>query len=142
MNVGDLVTRGDEGTERRKAVQALAARPLPVAVLQIARGHIVHQGVAKNVIESVSFAHASGFASNHHGQLRFIIHRVADCRQRDRRLMRAQAVRKFVEDERRFRRLSAAFDRMINIVAANGEYLSGRNDGKEFDFAQRKRGPL
>ena len=42
--------------ERAEAVQALAAEPLPVAELRLARAHVVGAGVAPSSITSIALA--------------------------------------------------------------------------------------
>ena len=51
LRVGDLVARHQPRTERAERVEALAADPLAIAELEVARGDVVAAGVAEHVVE-------------------------------------------------------------------------------------------
>ena len=118
-------------SHRAKRVEALGAPPLSVGLLKIARGDVVHDGVAANVRPYVfvrtDFSRA--FA-DHDGQLAFEIHALRLRRNADRLARRDHRRRRLEKNQRLLRDLVAQLRCMFAIIAADADDLA-RYDGRE-----------
>src|SRR5208337_4902805 len=71
----------DDRPDRAESIEALAAGPLPVFALQVARGHVVQAGVAADVRPHVLVrAHVAAALADHHRQFAFEVHPLGDGR--------------------------------------------------------------
>ena len=71
--VGDLVARHQPRTERAERVEALAADPLAIAELEVARGDVVAAGVAEHVVERGCLGDLARPAPDDDSQLRLVV---------------------------------------------------------------------
>ena len=69
---------GDDWPNRAEGVETFGAGPLPVLLLQVAGGHVVHAGVAEDIgPHVVALPQAVTALANHDAQLAFVIHPLA-----------------------------------------------------------------
>ena len=64
-----------------------------------------------------------------HRELGFVIYLGANFRQNDRFIVRAQRVWQLVKNQRRFGRLSTAFDGVVNVVTPDSNNFAWVNGG-------------
>ncbi len=69
----NLVGRDEFRTNRCESVEALAADPLPVAVLQVSSGDVIADEIARDVVERVFWFDSSRFLANHDDQFGLVI---------------------------------------------------------------------
>src|SRR5581483_7003779 len=117
---------GDEavadGAER---VEALSTRPLLVAVLQVARGHVVRTAVAGDEVERVVLADPPPDAPDLDRELRLRVD-VGRLRRQDDRLAGPDHGRvELPEEERLRRRLAAGLADVAQVVQAGAEDFHG-----------------
>src|SRR5205085_3271824 len=101
MYVRDLIARRDEGDQWVEAVETFTPHPLPIAELQIARAHVINQRVAEDAIERRRLINLLALASDHNRKLGLVIYLRANRGQHDGRVVCAERVGQFREDERR-----------------------------------------
>ena len=63
----------DPGAERAEGVEALGAGPLPVLLLQVARGHVVGDRVAEDHVGGLLRRHVAADPADHHGELALVV---------------------------------------------------------------------
>src|SRR5205807_4466261 len=92
LYIRDFVARRDEWTKWRKSVEALAPSPLTIAELQVARADIIDERISKDVVKRFRFTDSLCSPANDYCQFSFVIDLLADRRQDDWLLVRAQSV--------------------------------------------------
>ena len=73
LRVGDLVGRHQDRAHRAEGVERLAAGPLAVPELEVARRDVVEAGVAEDVVERVGGCYPARRAPDDDGELRFVV---------------------------------------------------------------------
>ena len=96
------------GPARRRAVEDLARHPLRGRELEVARGEVVEQRVAGEVVDRVGLGDVLGAAADDERDLGLVVDLLARRRQRDRRAVGAQGVAELGEEGRARGRLHAA----------------------------------
>ena len=124
-------------------VEALAEIPRPSRLLglalQVPSRHVETDGIAEDAIERRRLINLLALASDHNRKLGLVIYLRANRGQHDGRVVCAERVGQFREDERRCRRRFPAFDGVVNVIAPDGENLS-RHDGRQkLDRIERER---
>ncbi len=106
MRVGHELLGNDKGSERRRAIQALAREPIWARkhrILAMARAtvrHVVHDGVAEHIIQGLLLRHAEGRLVNNDGKLALPVNPVAAFRNVERRTrINDTGARRLGEDE-------------------------------------------
>ena len=125
LRVGDLVGGDDPRPHRAERVEGLAARPLAVAELQVARRDVVDARVAEDVVEGIADVDAAGPPADDHAELGLVVH--LRCQggipadvgpgPDDRR-------RPLGEDQGRRRRLGAFLLRVVAVVPPDPDHLA------------------
>ena len=117
----ELVGAGEPRPHRREGVERLAQKPLLVAALQVARRHVVDDGVAPDMLHGARRSDGGAGLADHDRELGFVVDRrgetVGDA---DRRLGRDHAFRHLGEDDREFRH--DLLRRALATDAAVGEF--------------------
>src|SRR5271157_375129 len=131
QDVARIELRFDMRSGGAKRVKALGASELHIALLEIARGNIVHAGVAQDVGKwIVIIAEMRALLADHDAQLAFVLDAIGVARQDDG-LLRADYGRGgFQKDERLFGNFIAKFGGVRSVVTSNADNL-GRLDGRE-----------
>src|SRR5262249_7875186 len=80
IEVVELVARDQPGPDRAESIQALAKEPLPVPLLQGPRGHVVDDGEAEDVVESLGALHAYSASPDDDAQFAFVVDRIGRIR--------------------------------------------------------------
>ena len=80
LQVGDVDVVGGHRprAQRAERVERLADEPLLVVALQVACGHVVDEGVAPHVVESVGFGHLGGALADDDADLALVVQRRGD----------------------------------------------------------------
>ena len=78
LRVGDLVGRHEHGPHRAEGVERLALEPLPVALLEVARRHVVDDGVAEDVTEGLGAGNVAAARADHHRELDLVVQLLGD----------------------------------------------------------------
>src|SRR5499425_2146937 len=73
LGIGQFVGRHQHGAHGAESVEGLALEPLGMPLLQIARGDVVDDGVAEDVLEGVGAADVVAARPNDRGQLHFVV---------------------------------------------------------------------
>ena len=118
------------------AARASTAATMPMPPLKIARSDVIYQGVAENMIQAFRLADLFRSFADDYGKFRFVIDFGPDRWQDNRRLVSIKRIRQLVKDQRSFRRFGPAFDRVIDIVSANGQNLTCINCRQKIDFIE------
>ena len=130
LRIGDLVGGDEHRAHRAERVERLAARPLTVAELEVARRDVVEAGVAEDVIEGVGLADATSRPADDDGELGLVVDL---CRERripaDLGAVTDDRARPLAEDEGRRWGGGALLVDMFAIVATDGHDLAGPRDG-------------
>ena len=72
--VADVEVGLDPRPERAERVEALGAGELAVLALQVARGHVVADGVAEDHVGDLLHRHVAADPADHDGQLALVVH--------------------------------------------------------------------
>lgn len=111
-----LVHGDDAGKDGAERIEALAAEPLAVLELEVARAHVVCACVARDGGERVLGGHAPGLTPDHDRELGLRVHVLTLGRQ-DEGIARApEGVGELGKEERRLRQLDSLLGRVIVIV--------------------------
>src|SRR5215470_1473563 len=73
LRIGQLVGGDEHGAHGTERVQRLALEPLRVPLLQVARRHVVDDGVAEDVPEGIRAADVAPARPDHRGQLHLVV---------------------------------------------------------------------
>ena len=131
LRVGDLVGGDDERTGRREAVERLAARPLRLGVLDVARRDVVDDRVAPHVVERVLGSDILRGAPDDHAELGLVVDGLAErSRPGRRRVVPAQRVRPQREHRRGGVGLQSQLARVRGVVQADREDDRRREDAR------------
>src|SRR3954465_4788445 len=127
---------GDARADRRKRVEALAARVLRFFLLQIARGDVVDADQAANVVPRVLAGDAVGAAADDDAELGFVID-AADAGRNANRIARTDhGARRLDEQQRLGRQRLADFTGVILVVEADTDDLRRHHRRQQPDRAQ------
>ncbi len=73
------ISFGDQRADGAERVEAFGAGPLAVLLLQIARGHVIHAGVAENVGTNIFIrGQLVAIFGDHHSEFAFVVHPPGD----------------------------------------------------------------
>ena len=138
LRIRDLVGRDQGRAHRTERVERLAARPLAVPELEVARRDIVEAGVAEDVVERVGLADTARRPPDDHGELGLVIDLGGQLRvPADLGAVADDRAGPLAEDERGGRPVRALLVDMLAIVATDGHDLAGPGDGcQEFDLVE------
>ena len=131
----DLLTRDGIRTHRAERVLGFADQPLAVAALQIARGYVIDDGVAPDVVERVLRVDAVSAFADDDGELRLVVGCLGNFRVNDHRAAAGDhRFRDLGEHDgaRRYRALSGAaveaalreFVRVVVIILPDAEDIA------------------
>src|SRR5262245_19534172 len=73
VRVGQRALMDNPRADRAEGIESFAFEPLPVAPLQVARGHIEADGVSEDVVENLVFGYVAPFFTNNNRQFHFVI---------------------------------------------------------------------
>ena len=132
LRVRELVCRDENRAHGAEGVERLALEPLIVALLEIARGHVIDHGVAEDVFEGFVERDVPPAGADHHRQLDLVVellgHRVVDhvvARPDHRRAGLGEV-------DGVLRHGGAALGGVVGVVAAEAEDVpGGRRDGSQ-----------
>src|SRR5436190_17051131 len=121
--VAELRHRNERFAERAEGVEPLAARPLLVAVLQVARRDVVRAAVAGDEVERVVLGDPAPGAADLDSELRLGVDVRRLRRDNDRLAAADQRVGELPEEERLRRRLPSRLPDVAQVVEAGAEDL-------------------
>jgi Mg-chelatase subunit ChlD len=76
VGIGNLVRSYNPGAEGAEGVERLAAHPLTVILLDVARGYVVRAGVAEHIVHRIGGRDPVGRLPDNHGQFRLVVDHV------------------------------------------------------------------
>ena len=117
--VAELRDRDELCAQRAKRVEALGARPLILAVLDVSRRHVVRAAVAADVVERRGLGDPPAGDSDLDRELGLRVHVSRFKRQDDRLARPDQRIRELAEDEGSLGRGVTELRRMLRVVSAN-----------------------
>jgi hypothetical protein len=124
---------------RSGPIERFAARPLPVAELEIARRDVVQAGVAEDVIEGVGLADSTRRPTDDDRQLRLVVDLRGQRRiPADLGPVADHRARPLAEDERGRRRVRAFLVDVITVVAPDGDDLAGARDRAQEHYVPKR----
>jgi hypothetical protein len=126
-----LVRRYERRAAGRGAVEGLAGHPLWRLELVVARGQVVQEHVAGNVIHRVALGHVLAAVLDDERDLGLVVHALAPARQADGRRGWGQRVAELGEEGRRLGWLGALLLGVRAVVEADAEELARARDGRQ-----------
>ena len=123
LRVVDLLARHEPRADRAEGVGRLAARPLAVGELQVARADVVDADVAADVVERVALGDAAAGAADDDAELGLVVDLGALGRQDDRLARADERVRPLGEQQRRRRQVGALLLRVVAVVQPDADDL-------------------
>ena len=124
-SVAQLRHRNDHGKHGQNVLEALRAEPLPVALLQVARGHVVRDAVAGDEPEGVGLGDPPSFGADDHRELGLSVHVGAFRREHDRIAGADDRARELPEEEWFLGKLGALLEGMVVVVETDADDLLG-----------------
>src|SRR5262249_37282268 len=106
---------------RYEGVERLRPQPLTIGELQVARGDIIDDGVAGNIIERTADRNLSSTAADDNAQLGFVVHLPAHRRYDDRVVGAGDRIGIHSEEKRLFWHLAVDLFDMIFVVQTDAD---------------------
>ena len=119
----------DERPDRAERVGRLAARPLPVCELQVARRDVVGDDIAAYRLERVLLRDVLHRRADHDPELGLVVALRHDRRDHDRIAGADQRGRVLREEERRLGQLDSLLLGVVPVVETDADDLAGTIDG-------------
>ena len=137
MRVLDFVGGHDRGTDGRERIECLADHPLAGGHLEIARAHVIENGVAEHVLAPALFGNVAASPADHHGQLRLVIGLGGVLRKHDGMAVPGHRRRKLGEDRGHHGNRHFRFLGVIAVVQADADDL-GRPGNRRSQAGRRR----
>ena len=136
--VGRVELGLDPRAERAERVEALGPGPLPVLLLQVARGDVVGAGVAEDDLVGPLRGHLPAEPADDDGQLALVVDPLGQRRRVGDGLPGTDhRGRRLEEDQRLVGHLAAHLAGVLGVVSADRDHLAGQHRRDQPDLGQR-----
>ncbi len=133
QRVGRLELGLDPRAERAESVEALAARPLPVGDLQVARRHVVGDGVTEDVTVGRLGGDPTAALADDHRQLGLVLDLLRLGRQADGLALADDGAGRLEEQQRQLRDGGVVFGGVGGVIASDADDLARLDRRQQLD---------
>src|SRR5205823_7961948 len=128
----------DPWPHRTEGVEPLGPRPLPLGTLDVAGGHVVEAGDARDRLRALGLGCTPEAPADDHGKLRLVMDLLRDGlrRQDDRLPVADQRAGRLHQKQRLLRHLAVELLGVIDVVLSDPDDLAGKTPGEELDAGE------